>query len=514
VPEAQRPTVLNVDDSEERLRYRTAVLRAEGFEVLEARNGTQALAIALRTRPSLVLLDVNLPDLDGFDVCARLRAERITSAIPVLHVSAAMREDEHWIRALRSGSAGYLREPVSDELLTEVIRTVLKQTAERQSVEAELRQAQKLEAVGLLAAGIAHDFNNALTVIIACTDMLMNQIGAELPIGRDLSEIYRAAAHAADLTKQLLAFAKQQPLRLDLLDANTVVADAARLIGRVIGETVRVGVQSDTRECVIYADRAQLLQILLNLATNARDAMPDGGTLTIQTTRVTVDAPFAALNPPLEPGGYVKIAVEDTGHGMTDEIKHRAFDPFFTTKDVGQGTGLGLSTVYGITRQLGGFIVVDTALGKGARFDLYFPEAIGTMPGAAERRPFDVATERSTILVVEDDEAVRGLAAGVLKRHGYRVLQASGPGEALSFDRDTIGEIDLLLTDIVMPGLSGRALAERLTAEHPRLRVVYMSGYFGAEGPLEPDDLFLQKPFSAGDLLARVSRALQIVQKA
>lgn len=193
---------------------------------------------------------------------------------------------------------------------------------------------------------------------------------------------------------------------------------------------------------------------------------------------------------------------------MTDETKRRAFDPFFTTKEIGQGTGLGLSTVYGITRQLGGFIFVDTALGKGARFDLYFPEAIGATPGVAERRPFNVATERSTILVVEDDEAVRGLAAGVLKRHGYRVLQASGPAEALSFHRDAIGTIDLLLTDIVMPGLSGRALAERLVAEHPRLRVVYMSGYFGADGPLEPDDLFLQKPFSAGDLLDHVSRAL------
>ena len=514
----RRAVVLNVDDSEERLQFRTMVLRAAGFDVLEARTGTEALTRASLERPSVILLDVNLPDIDGFEVCARLKArESPTRGIPVLHVSAALCEDEHWVRGLRTGAEGYLREPLSPEVLTEVIRAVVARaeevaTAERalHAAEAQLRQANKLEALGLLTGGVAHDFNNALTVILGFADMLTSQIGVDKPIGRDLEEIRRAAMHASGLTQQLLAFSREQPLLLTIVDLNAVAEEAASMIARLLGETIRVDLVQAAGACPVNADRAQLQQVLINLAVNARDAMPDGGALTIETARVSVDARFALNNPPLEPGQYVRLTVRDTGRGMSDEIKHRIFDPFFTTKDVGQGTGLGLSTVYGITKQLRGCILVDSGPGEGTRFSLYFPESTGMLPTRVEREAFDIASTTAGILVVEDDPAVRALTVDVLSRHGYRVVQASDVREVSQLAGAVLDRVELLLTDMVLPVLSGRALAKRLLAQHPHLRVLYMSGYLGqqdGEAPL-PDGALLRKPFTAGELLAAVKSAL------
>jgi two-component system, cell cycle sensor histidine kinase and response regulator CckA len=630
--------VLNVDDNEERLRYRTTVLEAAGFDVLEAHTGTAALQLAAQRRPSLILLDVNLPDVDGFEVCTRLKARGApTHEIPVLHVSAAMCDDEHWVQGLRVGSEGYLREPVSDDVLIEMIRTILERVdeariterarrdaedatraserryrelvehapygicqitvdgrilaanqalayilgsgsgeallagrsldscfvepaerlrlvarldadevvrnfeltwrrtddqqirvsvsgrripegyelfvedvTERHSAEAQLRQAHKLEALGLLTGGVAHDFNNALTVILGFADMLTSQLGADSPIGRDLVEIRRAAAHASGLTQQLLAFSREQPLLLTIVDLNAVVEEATGMLTCLLGETIRVEVAPSASACLINADRAQLQQVLVNLAVNARDAMPEGGALTIETKRVTVDSWFAMSNPPLEPGRYVCLTVRDTGWGMADEIKHRIFDPFFTTKEVGQGTGLGLSTVYGITKKLRGFVLVDSRVDAGSRFDLYFPQSAGLLPERAEAAALEVASLAAGILVVEDDPAVRALTADVLTRHGYRVVQAADAREALQLGDLVFGRVELLLTDMVMPVLSGRTLAKRLVARHPHLRVLYMSGYLGqrdGEPPL-PEGAVLRKPFTAAELLGAVKSAL------
>ncbi len=514
----RRAVVLNVDDNEERLQFRTIVLRAAGFDVVEARTGTEALQHAAREHPSVILLDVNLPDIDGFEVCTRLKAgEAPTRGIPVLHVSAALCEDEHWVRGLRAGAEGYLREPLSPEVLTEVIRAVVARaeevaTAERalHSAEAQLRQANKLEALGLLTGGVAHDFNNALTVILGFADMLTSQIGVDKPIGRDLEEIRRAAVHASGLTQQLLAFSREQPLLLEIVDLNAVAEEAASMVACLLGETVRVDVAPAAGACLVNADRAQLQQVLLNLAANARDAMPDGGAFTIETARVAVDARFALENPPLEPGQYVRLTVRDTGLGMTDEIKHRIFDPFFTTKEVGQGTGLGLSTVYGITKQLRGFILVDSRPGDGTRVSLYFPESRGLLPNRVEREAFDIASTMAGILVVEDDPSVRALTVGVLSRHGYRVVQAADVREVSQLAGAVLDGVELLLTDMVLPVLSGRALARNLLAHRPHLRVLYMSGYLGqqdGEAPLS-DGALLRKPFTAGELLAAVKGAL------
>jgi two-component system, cell cycle sensor histidine kinase and response regulator CckA len=633
-----RAVVLNVDDSEERLQYRTTVLEAAGFEVLEARTGTAALDLAARQHPSMILLDVNLPDLDGFEVCARLKARGgPTSEIPVLHVSAALCEDEHWVQGLRAGSEGYLREPVSDDVLTEMIRTILERAdetwvaerarrdaeeatrasdrryrelveqapygicqatsdgrllaanralayilgsgstgtllasgniescfvepadhlrlmarldaddavrnfdaiwkrndgqqirvslsgrrspegyelfvedvTERRSAEARLRQADKLEALGLLTGGVAHDFNNALTVIMGFADMLTSQLGVDNRIGRDLAEIRHAATHASGLTQQLLAFSREQPPLVTLVDLNSVAEKATGMLACLLGETIRVEVAPAAGACLISADRAQLQQVLVNLAVNARDAMPEGGVLTIETRRVSVDSRFAESHPPLEPGRYVCLTVRDTGRGMSDEIKHRIFDPFFTTKAAGQGTGLGLSTVYGITKKLCGFVLVDSHVGEGTRFDLYFPQSAGLVPDCAEAAPFEIASTAAGILVVEDDPAVRALTADVLARHGYRVVRAADAREVSQLDDAVFRRVDLLVTDMIMPVLSGRALANRLVARHPHLRVLYMSGYLGqrdGEPPL-PEGAVLRKPFTAAELLRAVKNAL------
>jgi two-component system cell cycle sensor histidine kinase/response regulator CckA len=509
--------VLNVDDSEERLRYRTTVLLDAGFEVAEARTGHQAIELAARARPALVLLDVSLPDLDGFEVCERLKAAAATRAIPVLHVSAALCEEEHWVRGLRSGSDGYLREPLGAEVLSEVIRTILRRVdtaaaadRARCAAEARLRQAEKLEALGLLTGGVAHDFNNALTVILGYADMLTSQIGPDKPIGRDLAEIRRAAEHAAGLTRQLLAFSKEQPLRLQPIDLDVLVADACGMVQCLLGETIETVSRPSGEICAINADPAQIQQVLINLAVNARDAMPDGGTLTVETARLVADAAFAAGHAPLAPGRYIRLTVRDTGVGMDEATRARIFDPFFTTKEVGRGTGLGLSTVYGITTQLEGVIVVQSRPNHGTCFDLYFPESETAVVDAVARASAEVAAEQACVLVVEDEAAVRALTARALQRHGYRVLQAADVREVEALDETTLASVDLLLTDMVMPVLSGSALAKRLRERFPRMAVMYMSGYGGrSDGQAPADDYpFLRKPFTASELLATVKLAL------
>jgi two-component system cell cycle sensor histidine kinase/response regulator CckA len=509
-PPSTRQLVLNVDDSEERLRYRTMVLRDAGFDVLEAHTGTSALDLASRRHPSLILLDVNLPDIDGFEVCAQLKARGAsTRDIPVLHVSAALCEDEHWVQGLRAGSEGYLREPVGDDVLIEVIRTILDRVEERAILERQLRQANKLEALGLLTGGIAHDFNNALTVILGFADVLALHTPEDTPVGRDLAQIRHAAEHASGLAHQLLAFSREQPLLLTIVDLNSVVEEATGMVKCLLRETIRVEVAPGSGACLINADRAQLEQVLINLAANARDAMPDGGVLTIETSHVPVDARFALGNPPLEPGRYVRLTVRDTGQGMSPEIKQRIFDPFFTTKNVGDGTGLGLSTVYGITKQLRGFILVESGAGEGTRFDLYFPEAMGLLPVRPEPAALETASTAAGVLVVEDDAAVRALTVDLLRRHGYRVVEASGAPDVARLSASVLEDVNLLLADMVMPVLPGPALAKRLLAHYPHLRVLYMSGYSGRRnGEPLPEGSILRKPFTASELLQAVKTAL------
>lgn len=388
----------------------------------------------------------------------------------------------------------------------------------RRDLEMQYRQAQKMEGIGRLAGGIAHDLNNLLTVINGTVELLLPKTGQSPEQLADLMEIRRAADRAAALTRQLLAFSRQQVLKIEVLDLNAVVGNMMKMLTRVIGEDVRIETQLSDGACTMRADATQLEQVVMNLAINARDAMPSGGTLTISTGLVELDADFAARHVTVTPGPHVKLSVHDTGHGMDATTRARIFEPFFTTKESGKGTGLGLSTVYGIVKQSGGSIWVESSPTEGTTFDIYFPLVNESPAGAAARssapRPV-VATEGSeeTILVVEDEDAIRQVAIRVLTRQGYRVVAANS-GEAALAEAAALGRpIDLLLTDMVMPGMTGPELAKQLRAKQPNLRVLFTSGYSADAvarqfGLTDNTWAFISKPYGLADLTREVRRVL------
>ena len=377
----------------------------------------------------------------------------------------------------------------------------------------QLRQAQKMEAVGRLAGGIAHDFSNVLTVITGACERLQDKVGSVPGAANDIETILRNSDRAASMTRQLLAFSRQQTLAPQPLDLAALVRKAAHLLKRLIGEDIELALEVPQEVFAVEADPTQLDQVLMNLAINARDAMVDGGSLQISIGRQTVDALFAANHPPMTAGEFVLLEVTDTGTGMTPETKARAFDPFFTTKDPAHGTGLGLSTVYGIIKQSGGFIWIDSEPGRGTTFRIFLPPTTAKPvqaepPKAASRGPMKAAT----ILLAEDEEDVRTLLCELLESHGHRVLAAGSPSEAQVVSGAYRGNIDLLLTDVVMPGGTGRDLARHLLARRPGLKVLYISGYpehgTSPGKVLESGVPFLPKPFTRDLLLAKLKEIL------
>ncbi len=380
----------------------------------------------------------------------------------------------------------------------------------KELLEQQLRQAQKMEAVGRLAGGVAHDFNNLLTVILGSADMLLSELGSNDPHGAEASAIKRAATRAAALTHQLLAFSRRQALAPKVLDVNVVVADAAKLLRRLIGEDIELATISRAGAGRVRVDPSQLEQVLMNLVVNARDAMPEGGNITIETDVVELDSQYASTRPAVVPGRYVMVAVSDTGVGMDRETQTHLFEPFFTTKELGKGTGLGLATVYGIVKQSGGYIWVYSEPGQGATFKIYLP--VVAEPAAAPTEDERVPSRldgSETILLVEDEETVRALALRVLARRGYTLLEAADGEEALRKASEHLGPIHLLMTDVIMPRMTGRELARHLTEARAELKVLYASGYTDdavfRHGVLEPGTAFLQKPFTP-DALARTVR--------
>ena len=388
---------------------------------------------------------------------------------------------------------------------------IVRDVTDRVRLEDELRQAQKMEAVGRLAGGVAHDFNNLLTAIGGYSDLLLSDLAPGDPRRSDVEEIKKAAERAAALTRQLLAFSRRQVLQPRVLDLNVVVVGAEKLLRRLIGEDVRLATRLEPSLGAVRADAGQLEQVVMNLAVNARDAMRGGGTLTLETRSVDITkARRTEEQAPMPPGPYIELRVSDTGVGIDAETKRHLFEPFFTTREKGKGTGLGLATVYGIVKQSGGFIWVDSEPGRGTTFTIHLPRVDERVDADEAGRP--VRSEVSgteTVLLVEDEVAVRTVVRESLRVHGFKVLEAQDGEVALRVAADATAPIDLLLTDVVMPGLSGRALADRLTAERPGLRVLYMSGYtddaLGPHGVLEPGLHYLQKPF-APDVLARKVR--------
>jgi two-component system cell cycle sensor histidine kinase/response regulator CckA len=389
----------------------------------------------------------------------------------------------------------------------------IRDVSERKLLEEQLRQAQKMEAVGQLAGGVAHDFNNLLTAIIGNAELLLKTIGPEDRRRLDVLEINRAAHRAATLTRQLLAYSRKQVLQPRIVDLNTVVTELTTMLRRLIGEHVELELRLEPGLGRVLADPGQLEQVITNLAVNARDAMPSGGALTIRTANVDAEdvPPSTPESSPLL-GSLVELSVSDVGVGMDERTQAHLFEPFFTTKELGRGTGLGLATVYGIVRQSGGHIRVNTRLNQGSTFTIYLPRAAGAPELADPAPPVEPPQGTGTILVVEDEDTVRHLACRVLRAHGYRVIEAADPGTALRLAREQARPADLLLTDIVMPGMNGPALAERLVARWPALEVIYMSGYadeaIERQGSLPAGGALLEKPFTARKLADYVRQAL------
>ncbi len=446
------------------------------------------------------------------------------------HLGALYEDAQHWFELadhLRAGApfnrlivewkrkdatATVLRvsgRAVSDAGKERTFELFAEDVTERHTLEQQLQQSQKMEAVGRLAGGIAHDFNNLLMVISGYSEFLLDRLGPEPELRAPAQEIASAAGRASALTRQLLAFSRKQMLAPKILDLNGVVTENLKMLTRMIGEDIELVMVPAAGLGAVRADAGQIEQVIMNLAVNARDAMPGGGKLTIEISNVSVDEERARVQAPLKPGNYVMLAISDTGAGMDAETQSHIFEPFFTTKGP-KGTGLGLSTVYGIVKQSGGYIWVNSETGKGTTFKIYLPRVAEAVESPAEvvAASKSVATEpgTETILVVEDEANLRYLARQFLEKQGYRVIEAADGAVALQIAVAHEGIIHLLLTDVIMPGMNGRELAQRISEIRPNTKVLYMSGYtenvIGRNGTLDAGIRLLQKPFTLRDLNA------------
>ena len=426
------------------------------------------------------------------------------------------------VHALERGDYAYPLNAKSRDEVAEVtdafsrMRTTLQTNeAQKQQLGEQLRQSQKMEAIGRLAGGVAHDFNNLLTIIKGHSDLIVERLQAADPVRRNADQIQKAAERAASLTRQLLAFSRMQVLEPKVLDLNMLVSEMCKLLKRLVREDIAFTFQAGPGLGKVKADPGQVEQVIMNLVVNACDAMPNGGKLLVETSNVIVDEAMAKSRPPLQPGMHVLLAVEDTGQGMDAATKARIFEPFFTTKELGKGTGLGLATVYGVVKQSGGCIWVESEVGEGARFEVYLPvvsekerQAAVLIPGTRSQQHSEV------VLVVEDEEEVRELAAEFLKSAGYRVLTAKDGDEAIkvSVEQRADDPICVLVTDIVMPKMRGPELAKWMKAQLPDLKVIYMSGYLEfnkSTGEFLEGSYFLQKPFSRESMVSKIEETMR-----
>jgi len=422
------------------------------------------------------------------------------------------------VRALERGDYDYPLGPDTGDEVSEVTAafermrgTLLKNQEQRASLENQLRQAQKMEAVGRLAGGVAHDFNNLLTVIKGHSDLLEMKLGTLSAAQPSIAQVRKAADRATTLTRQLLAFSRMQVLQPRVLDLNSLISDVSKMLPMLIGEEIEYTFRPGESLARVKADPSQIEQVLVNLAVNAHDAMPNGGKLTISTQNVLLDAAYARKHPPTVAGRYVLLTVADTGCGIDELTKAKLFEPFFTTKELGKGTGLGLATAYGVVKQSGGYIWVDSAPGQGTRFEIFLPQTTAAPQLPCEDEPaVKYSRGAGTVLLAEDEEAVRELASEFLRSSGYEVIAGKDGLDALEKAEQERGTIDVLVTDVVMPRMRGTELAQRLKRARPRIKIVYMSGYLqhNSDEGFVADAAHLQKPFSRGSLLKKMREAL------
>ncbi|MCK4659781.1 MAG: response regulator [Phycisphaerae bacterium] len=549
-------TVLTIDDEAVVRRGITAYLEDTGFSVLEAENGRVGLEIFRHEHPDVVLIDLRMPEVDGLEVLETLARESPDTGTIVISGTGMMADA---VEALHRGAWDYIIKPIEDmavllhavekvleraclirenrsyqkhlqeqikkrtaeleaanEALTREIEERKRAEQERRTLEAQLRHAQKMEAVGQLAGGVAHDFNNILTTILGNAELTIRALEAEFNSDNleGLRQIEQSVQLASVLTRQLLAFSRRQVSHPEVLDFNRALAEMEKLLLRLLTEDIHLTMHLPPTQLCIRADAGQIEQVVMNLVVNARDAMPDGGELTLETTSVMLDEAYLAAHAEAKPGAHVMLAVSDTGIGMTKDTLERIFEPFFTTKTAGRGTGLGLATVYGIVKQAGGHIVVYSEPQRGTTFKIYLPavmaapEQPGTMHDTSQ-----MPTGTETILVCEDDELVRNLVVRILQGSGYTVLAAENGEQALKLAAEHRSPLHLLITDVIMPDMNGRKLADMLVAIMPKLRTLFVSGYtsnvIARHGVLDEGVEFLAKPFSQRDLLQRVREVLE-----
>jgi signal transduction histidine kinase len=543
---AERVRVLLIEDdpADARLiREQLADARGMTFEVLAADSLTAGLAHLASHHTDVVLLDLGLPESAGLETVRRFFARAATRA--VLIVLSIVADEEIAVQAVQLGAQDYLIKGLVDtgvlvrsiryaleraraeealkqaraELevrvqertaeLGHAIDTLREEIAERERLENQLIQSQKLESLGRLAGGVAHDFNNLLTAILGYSELLTRRADAATAAG--LEQIRLAAERATRLTRQLLIFSRRGVVEPAVLDLNELTQNLSQLLLRLIGEDVHLEVRRHPELWHVRADAGQIEQVLLNLSVNARDAMPHGGRLTIATSNVDVDE-GRARGLAVAAGQYVELTVSDTGSGMSAETKAHLFEPFFTTKERGKGTGLGLATCHGIVKQSGGSIVCASAMGEGTTFTVLLPRFRGDAPVVHRAEEQAVSGGTETLLVVEDEPLVRTIAVTALRERGYFVLEAADGVDALRVAGEIAGPIDLLITDLVMPQMGGRDLAEQLRADRPEMRVLYTSGYTEDEGIRLRGAIdqarFLQKPFTGSALATRVREVL------
>ena len=518
--------VLIVDDSANDTKLVVRELRRGGRSVSYERvDNAQAMREALAGEPwGVIICDWSMPGFSAPGALSLLKELELD--IPFIIVSGTIGE-ENAVEAMRAGAHDYvlkdklarlmpavereLRECKLREAHRESERALRVSERGRRESEGQLRQAQKMEAVGRLAGGVAHDFNNVLSVILTYGELMFTELKVGDPMREDVDEIRKAAKRAADITRQLLMFSRQQVLEPRILDLNDVLVGMNRMLRRLLGEDVELILQTAPTLGRVRVDRGSIEQVIMNLVMNARDAMPTGGKLTMQTANVDLDGQYARAHLGVSAGPHVMLAMIDTGVGMDKATQARIFEPFFTTKGKDKGTGLGLSTAFGIVQQSGGSIWVYSELGRGTTFKIYLPRAEGMLDSSRPQADPTTLRGSETILLVEDEDQVRVVARNILRRSGYEVIEARSGEEALALAERYGGTIQLLLSDVVMPQMSGPDLAKQLAAARPLMKVLFMSGYTDdsvvRHGILQADVAFLQKPITP-DLLTRKVRAV------
>ena len=513
--------VLILEDSDDDAALLLRELRRQNYEPIYARADTaKGMNEALeRETWSLVISDYSMPPFTAMQALEILKRRNLD--LPFIIVSGTIGEETAAI-AMKSGAHDFLTKDKLTRLGAAVERELRDAEERRERKKAEealrrseeqLRQSQKVEAIGRLAGGIAHDFNNLLTIINGYTELLLARLPGNDKMSRDVNEIRKAGQRAASLTRQLLAFSRKQILEPKVLDLNAIVVELEKMLRRLIGEDIRLTIAPAADLRRIKTDPGQIEQVIMNLVVNARDAMPQGGNLTLETSNVVLDQAYAARHVGVRPGAYVMLAVSDTGCGMDKEAMAHIFEPFFTTKAPGKGTGLGLSTVYGIIKQSGGNVWAYSEPGRGTTFKIYLPQ----VEGVVDRPPRDgprtgIPRGSETILLAEDQKELRELIRQMLEMNGYTVIAASDGLEAIEICKRHEAPIHLMLSDVVMPQMGGRELAQRLATVRPDMKVLYMSGYTSNaivhHGILDPGTLFIQKPFTPDSLARKVREVL------